>query len=127
MKSYNANIWCTFPGCHAEPYPDDPTTTRETFSLLRLGPNGLPAASPSPGQWRCEQHPIAKEDLPTKRAPRAALPEALTDFENIVAAESARLGGEVAAGDRDDPEAALAAFKQEVGRGLASLRKAVQP
>jgi len=65
--------------------------------------------------------------LPTKRASRVAPGEALTDLENMVAVGAARLGEELAAGDRDDAEAALAAFQQEVGRGLASLRKAVQP
>jgi hypothetical protein len=126
MKTYGANIWCAFPGCHAEPWPSDPNI-RETLSLLRLGPSGRPAESPAPGEWRCEKHPIAKGDLPTKLAPRAAPLEALAYFENIVAAESARLGEEVTAGDRDDAEAALAAFQQEIGRGLASLRKAVRP
>jgi hypothetical protein len=126
MKVYTSNIWCAFPGCHAEPWPSNPVI-RETFSSLRLGPNGLPAETPSPGEWRCELHPIAKADLPTKLATRAAPLEALTDFENTVAAESARLGEEVAAGNRDDAEAALAAFQQEIGRSLASLRKTARP
>ena len=126
QKSYGANIWCTFPGCHAEPWPSVPDI-REAFSLLRLGPNGRPAGSPAKGEWRCEAHPIPEQDLPTKRAPRAASVEALGDFENVVAAEIARLGEEVAAGNRDDAEAALVAFQQEIGRGFDSLRKAMQP
>ena len=125
MKSYNAGIYCQT--CHAEPWPDPGSGFRETFSLIRLGPNGLPADSPAPGEWRCEEHPIAKSGLPARRTSRVTPLEALADFENVVAAESARLGEEVTAGDRDDAEAALAAFQQEVGRGLASLRKAVQP
>ena len=126
QKSYGANIWCTFPRCHAEPWPSVPDI-RETFFLLRLGPNGRPADSPAKGEWRCEAHPIPEQDLPTKRACRAAPLEALAEFENVVTPESARLGEEVAVGNRDDAEAALAAFHQEIGRGLASLRKAVQP
>jgi hypothetical protein len=127
MKTYGANIWCAFPDCHAEPYPDDPRTTRETFSLLRLGPNGRPAESPAPGEWRCEEHRIPEQDLPAKRAPRAAPGEALSDFENVLGAEMACLGEEVADGDRSDAKAALEVFQREVGRSLASLRKAVQP
>jgi hypothetical protein len=37
------------------------------------------------------------------------------------------LGEEVADGDRSDAKAALEVFQREVGRSLASLRKAVQP
>ena len=122
MKSYNADIRCTI--CGAEPWPSNPVI-RETFALLRLGPNGVPAASPAIGEWRCELHLIAKSDLPARRAPRAAPIEALTDFENIVAAESARLGEEV--GHGDDAMDALATFQEEIERGLASLRKAVRP
>ena len=33
-KSYGAQIFCCV--CHAEPFPDDPATTRETFDLLRV-------------------------------------------------------------------------------------------
>ena len=126
-KSYNANIWCAYPGCHAEPWPSDPNI-RETFSLLRLGPNGRSADSPSPGEWRCERHLIPQQDLPAKRAPRAAQIEALTDFENLVAAEGARLEEEVTALDGGAVEIpAFATYFSEIARGLASLRKAVQP
>jgi hypothetical protein len=65
-KVYGAGIKCV--ACGAEPYPDDPATTRETFTLLRLDSNGRPADSPQPGEWFCEQHLIAKQDLPAKRA-----------------------------------------------------------
>ena len=122
-KTSDAFIHCAV--CGALPWPSDPAI-RETFSLLRLGPNGHPADSPSEGEWRCEQHPIAKQDLPAKRAPRASGSEALTDFENVLEVEIAHLGEEVAHGDRLDAESALVAFKQEIGRGLAALRKAGQ-
>jgi hypothetical protein len=45
-KSYGAQIFCRV--CHAEPFPDDPATTRET--LPRVG-----------GDWFCERHRQPKE------------------------------------------------------------------
>jgi hypothetical protein len=123
-KTFGARILCSV--CSAQPWPSDPAV-RETFSLLRLGPNGRPADSPAPGEWRCEAHPIAEQDLPAKRAPRVAPVEALTSFGNVIEVEIARLGEEVAHGDRLDAEEALAAFQKEIERGFDSLRKAVQP
>lgn len=121
MKVYGANIRCAI--CDAHPFPDNPATTRETFDLQRLGLNGLPAESPAPGEWRCEAHPIANQDLPVRRAPRRAPTAALTDFENLIASEAGLL--EEAAADEDAVPGALITFREEVARGLASLRKAV--
>ena len=50
-KVYGASIFCSV--CHAEPFPDDPATTRETFDLLRVD-----------GAWFCERH------RPPKTAPK---------------------------------------------------------
>jgi hypothetical protein len=124
MKRFGAFVVCSI--CSAQPWPTD-AAIRETFSLLRLGPDGRPAETPSKGEWRCEEHPIARQDLPAERAPRASPIEALTNFENLLTAESARLSEEVVTGHPDDAVTALASFQQEVGRGFAELRKAVQP
>jgi hypothetical protein len=85
-KTYGASIRCAI--CGAEPWPS--SDVRETFSLTRYGPNGLPSDSPAPGEWRCEEHPIASQ---TKRV-RATPTEALADFQDILEAEIARLGNE---------------------------------
>lgn len=54
-KSYGAQIFCSV--CHAEPFPDNPATTRETFDLLRIG-----------GDWFCERH------RPPKNVPKTSTP-----------------------------------------------------
>jgi hypothetical protein len=124
VKSYGANIRCAFPGCGVEPWPSDPSV-RETFNLTRYGPNGLPSDSPAPGEWRCEEHPIASQDAPTKRV-RATPTEALTDVGNILEAEIAGL--EEAASERGGAgETAITLFRREVERALSDLRKALTP
>ena len=110
MKTYGARIYCSV--CHAEPYPDNPRTTRETFDLARVGDD-----------WFCEQHRPAKKE----RAPRvaAAKPlEALGVFEELLEAQVARLLDETT-GDDDPVVAALEASQQELGRGFAELKKAL--
>ena len=102
MKTHGARIYCSV--CHAEPYPDNPRTTRETFDLARVGDD-----------WFCEQHRPAKKE----RSPRvvAAKPlEALSVFEELLEAQVARLL---------DETTSLEAFQQEVGRGFAELKKAL--
>jgi hypothetical protein len=123
-KTFGAGIACGV--CGARPWPTD-AGVRETFSLLRLGPTGRPAESPSPGEWRCEQHLIPEQDMPAKRAPRAAPAEALADFGDVIETELGHLREEIADGGRGEAMSALAACRQEIERGLASLRKAVQP
>jgi hypothetical protein len=48
---FGARILCVV--CGARPYPDEPGV-RETFDLLRIGPDGKPSESPKP--WYCEEH-----------------------------------------------------------------------
>jgi hypothetical protein len=95
--------------------------------LVRLGPDGRPADSPTPGEWRCEEHPIAKSGLPAKRAPRAAPAEALTDFGSALETELGHLSEEIADGDRGEAMSALVAFRREIERSFAALQKAMQP
>ena len=118
MKIYGANIRCSV--CGAQPWPSDPAV-RETFDLRRVDDG-----------WFCELHRPPKE----KRASRpvAAMPlEALTAFENIIAAEGARLVAAIEDyGDGSDTIEARAldavrAYSAEIARGAASLRKAVSP
>jgi hypothetical protein len=99
----------------------------ECFDLERVG-----------DAWFCPEHRPAK-----KRAPRPAgvSPiEALTELERLIAAENSRTEGACGAaierwdGDNDDAAAAVEicleawrAFHSELGRGLASLKKAITP
>ena len=53
---------------YAEPFPDDPATTRETFDLLKID-----------GAWFCERH----------RPPKTA-PEESASPDGVRAAESAK-------------------------------------
>jgi hypothetical protein len=60
VKIYGAGIFCSI--CHAEPFPDDPATIRETFDLLRVN-----------GEWFCEQHrPSEKEKKKAQGGSKAA-------------------------------------------------------
>ncbi len=116
MKNFGAHIVCR--ECGAQPYPDNPTTTRETFDLMRVGEN-----------WLCERcRPAAQ-----KRAPRpvAASPlAALTDFENVFQTEGARMMDTIE-DYGDDLEAwaldAFRAYSAEISRALSELRKALAP
>jgi hypothetical protein len=63
-KVYGARIYCRV--CHAEPWPDDPATTRETFDLLRVD-----------GDWLCEEHRTPKT-VP-KKSTRAPAGEAVRE------------------------------------------------
>jgi hypothetical protein len=123
MKTYGAGIFCF--ACHAEPWPTDPAI-RQTFSLVRLGPDGRPADSPAEGQWCCEQHLIPRLGAPAKRAPKATPTGALTDFEVLLGAELANLGEEIADGDYHEAKEALVIFQREIERGFAALQKAVR-
>lgn len=115
-KTYGASIRCAI--CGAEPLPS--SDVRETFSLTRYGPNGLPSDSPAPANG------VAKNTRSqARRSVRATPTEALADFQDILEAEIARLGNE--ASDRGGVKGALGDFRQEVERGLTELRKALAP
>jgi hypothetical protein len=102
MKTYGAEIYCRAPGCHAEPYPDDPATTRETFDLVRVGE-----------EWRCELH-----RSPQRRASRAV---AATPRQAL-----ARLEETLAGVDNDDVARALNEVKRAIAAQTARAEKAAQ-
>jgi hypothetical protein len=111
MKTYGAKIWCAFPGCHAEPWPDDPTTTRESFDLLCID-----------GEWRCEKHRLPKEKHASRIVAASPL-AALSEFERLLET-GARLEAVLTSRDGKD---AFDAYRRELKRGFASLKKAIAP
>lgn len=112
MKSRGANVFCSV--CHAEPYPDDPSTTRETFDLIHVD-----------DAWFCEQHRPAKQMRPSRIAAATPL-AALAEFERVCEAESARFE-EVLVEDDNDLLPEFKAYSSEVARALAEVRKALTP
>jgi hypothetical protein len=121
--SFGAGIYCSV--CLARPWATDPGV-RETYDLRRLGPDGCPSESPSPGQWFCELHrPLKPPAVPRQQLARIPAAEALEDFENLIESEAGFL--EEAVVDQDDIPSGLKAFREEVTRGLASLRKVMTP
>jgi hypothetical protein len=114
MKVYGAHVYCSAPGCHAEPYPDHSSGHRESFDLLCIT-----------GEWRCELHrPARKEHTP--RAVGVTPLAALSTFEDLLKTEGARLEEAVV----EDCAGLLADFKaysDEVEHGLAELRMALTP
>jgi hypothetical protein len=113
MKTYGAFILCKT--CGAQPHPDDPMTTRETFDLRKVDDS-----------WFCELHRPPKE----KRAPRIAAGsplEALTEFERLFSTQGARLGKALRSRNDDGGETALEAYRSAIERGFASLKKAIVP
>jgi hypothetical protein len=124
-KSYGAGIKCVI--CGSEPWPSDPSV-KESFNLRRFGPNGAPAESPAEGEWRCSEHFPPRQNIPpaTRVTPR----DAVAEFEQLLLAQGARLEEELAirsGSDDDNNDAAFEAYRGELDRGLASLRKAIAP
>jgi hypothetical protein len=124
-KSYGADIRCAAPGCGREPFADDPQLT--CFELRRFNAAGEISESPEPGRWYCPAHAPAKQRI--VRVIRGADPlQAITDFELLLADETARLAEALPGDDddnRDDADAALDAFQHEVERGLGQLREVI--
>lgn len=107
MKTFGANIRCS---CGAQPYPDNPTTTRESFDLVKIG-----------NEWYCERCRPAEQ----KRAPRivAATPlAAVAEFERTFAIATARLEATLANRDID-----IEAYCRELAPAFAALKKAIGP
>jgi hypothetical protein len=119
-KIYGAFIKCVV--CGSEPFADDPA--KESFDLVRFGPNGAPAASPAPGSWFCERHTPPRRDIP--RAAGVTPTEALTEFERLFSVQGARLKAALGSRDDDDSQVAFETYR-ELERGLASLRTAIAP
>jgi hypothetical protein len=95
---------------------------QQDFTLRRFDDLGRPSESPGEGLWTCERH-RPQLSAPKPRVARVVPVEALVDFENLIASEAVLL--EEAATDQDDVPSALKAFREEITRGLAELKKAV--
>jgi hypothetical protein len=114
MKTFGAGIFCSV--CSAQPYPNNPATTRESFDLQRVN-----------GEWFCERCRPAQ-----KRAARpvASSPlEALRQFEQLLEGERARFEGALVE-DCEDCGYLIDDFRvcsDEIARGLAELRKVLTP
>jgi hypothetical protein len=112
MKTFGAGVFCAT--CNAQPYPDDPTTTRETFDLVRIGDD-----------WFCERH---RPPTP-KRVPRVTGDATLDQFERRFADLTARFETAIAfdmdENNRADLYGAFAAYRDEIRRSLTEVRKAL--
>jgi hypothetical protein len=111
VKSFGANIVCDV--CQAQPHPDPGSGFRETFDLVKID-----------GAWRCELHRPAK----IKRASRVTVvtpADAVDQFEQVLAAQSAHLEEAVADGGREDIRDALKEHNDEIERALGELKEAI--
>jgi hypothetical protein len=111
VKLYGPQIYCQV--CHAEPYPDPESGSRESFDLLCLN-----------AEWRCELHRQPRE----KRASRvaAATPaEALNEFVRALAVQTAYLEEAVAGCDDDDVISAFKEHSEELRRALNALKETI--
>lgn len=108
--------------CAAMPFPCC-EEVRQDFTLRRFDDLGRPAESPAKGLWSCGLH-TPQRSAPKPRVARVAPVQALADLENVLGLEIAHLNEAIA---DDGVTDALGNFRKEVERGLASLRKAMQP
>ena len=112
-KIYGAHIFCRT--CHAEPFPGDPASTRESFDIRRIA-----------GDWFCERHRPKEKNVPKERILRAApLVEVVIEFEAELTAQGAALADAID-GDGSAKEA-LEIFLQKIARGLLELKRAAAP
>ena len=116
MKTFGANIRCSV--CDAQPWPDNPATTRETFDLARIG-----------ADWFCEQHRQSRKRV--SRAAAVTPTGALNEFERTLTDLTARLEAAFAGSfdlsedDRNDVYDAFAAYREEIARDLNEVKTAI--
>jgi hypothetical protein len=113
MKTFGAGIVCSI--CSAQPYPDNPTTTRESFDLALVD-----------GSWFCEQCRPAKVKSPPR--PVVASPiDALGECERQVEAASAGFRETLVEDLNSDLASDFKLFSDQVARACAEAKKAVAP
>jgi hypothetical protein len=113
-------ISCTV--CGARPWPSEPGV-RETFSLRRYGPDGIPAETPAPGEWFCERHIPEQKSVPKPRSVRTSAKDVVIDLERVLEGEDAHIDDAIA--ERDNISETLRASRKEIARSLTALKQAV--